>query len=129
MFYRGYFKTLISLLFYFTPCIQRLIGLTKTSKIKDATIGVITGQVKNCVKLSLSSKPEYLPASQPAAEFAKNQIPINKEINFVGESFVTMESPTGDKQSSPIVNIKYAPIIQSIPNLSLHTIDAVSKSA
>ena len=104
------------------------MGLTKISKIIDATIGVITGQVKNCVKLSLSRKPEYLPASQPAAEFAKNHIPINKEINFTGESFVTMESPTGDKHNSPIVNKKYAPIIQNIPNLSLQTIDAVSKS-
>src|SRR5450755_1587895 len=49
-----------------------------------------------------------VPASLFAAAFERNHTPIMSDANRAGETFVTYESPIGERQSSPIVWKKYA---------------------
>ena len=77
------------------------------SKSIPALIELITKIEKNVVREPILSVVEArIPASLFAAAFAKNHVPINNEENYRGASFVTKDSPTGEKQSSPQVIIK-----------------------
>ena len=53
-------------------------------------------------------------ASEPAilfaAAFERNQTPMSSDANFTGATFVTYESPTGERQSSPKVWKAYAAV-------------------
>ena len=58
----------------------------------------------------------YLLAKAPANKLPKklaiNHTPMNKDINLAGANLVTIDKPTGDKQSSPMVQNKYTKINQ-----------------
>ena len=51
------------------------------------------------------------PAARLARKFEPNHAPIMNDTMRAGASLVTIDSPTGDRQSSPIVCQKYAPTI------------------
>src|SRR5262249_50269481 len=56
-----------------------------------------------------------LPANLFPAAFDRNQTPISADAYRDGASFVTIDSPTGDSISSPMVWKRYAPTIHNIP--------------
>ena len=78
--------------FYFTPCIQLLILPEQAHTNKPNTIKMMAGIAKKVV-MDLSAEDKV----------AANHTPINMDINLAGASLVTMDNPTGDKQSSPQV--------------------------
>ena len=54
-----------------------------------------------------------VPPSLFAAALARNHTPIISDANRTGETFVTYESPIGERQSSPSVWQRYAEQSQS----------------
>lgn len=103
------------------PCILFSNQRLKTSRIAAATPHITMNTIKKSKRFAISKpKNEVVLAASPfspppginadkvpanlfAAAFAKNQVPINKEENLIGESLDTIDNPIGDKQSSPIV--------------------------
>ena len=55
----------------------------------------------------LSNRPPRIPAIRLPSAAPMNQIPIICPVSFGGESLVTLERPTGERQSSPSVCRKY----------------------
>ena len=73
--------------------------------VKNEVKSFITNPNKdeNSVLVGSGYRVLNCPASQFAAAFARNHVPINKEANRRGASFVTIESPIGDRDNSPKV--------------------------
>ena len=68
------------------------------------TISITAGIAKNT---TIELKEEDKVAKYPPIKFPKKEAvshtPINRDINFAGASLVTIDKPTGDRQSSPQV--------------------------
>lgn len=77
--------------------------LFKAIIAKPNTITVAEIAVKMTLGPYFSVIDDICPAKTPAKNDAIVQKPISNDANFTGDNLLTIESPTGDKQSSAIV--------------------------
>lgn len=91
---------------YFTPCIILTKILFRAIISNPHTITKTEIYVNKLPAPRLSTFDEIIPPNKFAKNDANNQTPISKDANRGGESLVTTDKPTGDKQSSPMVCTK-----------------------
>src|SRR4029453_17063969 len=85
------------------PCIQRTRVPEKSQSTTENTNKVAAMPPKIVSSPSCSANEPMMPASQLATKLIRNQTPIISEASRSGASLVTIDSPTGEMQSSPVV--------------------------
>src|ERR1043166_1773052 len=102
------------------PAIQRLMGLRARMSAAPASTGRMPMR-KYCHDIwstaSVRNSPAIKPAIKLPSDAARNHVPINCPTNRRGASLVTELKPTGLKQSSPSVWMKYVATSQLGPAL------------
>ena len=106
---------------YCVPCIIFCSVLVSANKRIAANPDRITKIMKKSYRSTISKpaktgaagsagsgyKALSVPANLLAAAMDENQMPINNEANFAGDSLTTIAKPMGDKHNSPMVCSKY----------------------
>ena len=90
------------------PCAQRTSIPDSNQSTTANTNSVPARPPKMVSSPRLSAKEPMMPASQFATKLIRNQTPIISDARRSGASLVTIERPTGEMQSSPIVWNRYA---------------------
>ena len=89
-----------------------------TTKIIKKSNSVAISNPTNDLGLPASGYKELRdPASLLAVAIDKYHTPISSDAKRAGESLFTIDSPIGDRVSSPVVWMKYSPVSQSILTL------------
>src|SRR5215210_2279954 len=86
-----------------TPLISLRIGRASSARIRPAPAVMANTAPKSCGSGSFSNCPATRPAIRLPSAIDMNQMPIICPTLRCGASLVTVESPTGDRQSSPQV--------------------------
>src|ERR1019366_8976673 len=80
-----------------------LSGRTRSVKTIAPPIDVQTKSMKYSAGGMMPQVSPMLPPAYCATELASSQTPMKSDAKRAGASLVTMERPTGDRQSSPSV--------------------------